>query len=346
MPFKHALILGGVPSLFMFISTCVGLGKEVPDDVSGALQHFAAGVLLCTVATELLPEIVNAEGLVENLAAFLGFFSGVAVLILLGMFSPDVHGDHKEDDTPETVDNDDNDILQHFDDSAPTPGQRQQLRQMKFVIAGRKFRQRQFLRSSMKRSMSLSSLPLLTEGEPLIDPRNNKSSPDYTAVEGSSDEAREPKPKEEEPKQFPLAFVLAIAIDSSLDGLLIGIASAAGPSAGPMMSASLSVEMSFLGLTLATNLYGQPLPKAATGSLVGPVCLLLAAGLGGAMADVLGLYPAASVGMMSFGASALLFMVAEELLLDAHEDGEHVWWVDLQLYTGFFASIMAGKFAR
>lgn len=71
---------------------------------------------------------------------------------------------------------------------------------------------------------------------------------------------------------------------------------------------------------------------------------MVAAGLGGALAKTLSHSPVAMVGMLSFGSSALLFMVAEELLLDAHEDGEHVWWVDLQLYTGFFASIVAGKF--
>lgn len=74
--------------------------------------------------------------------------------------------------------------------------------------------------------------------------------------------------------------------------------------------------------------------------------VVLAAGLGGTLADTLSHNPVAFVGMQSFGASALLFMVAEELLLDAHEDGEHVWWVDLQLYTGFFSSIIAGKFVR
>ena len=36
-------------------------------------------------------------------------------------------------------------------------------------------------------------------------------------------------------------------------------------------------------------------------------------------------------------------MVAEELLLEAHEQGDHVWWVDLQLYIGFFVSILLGK---
>ena len=97
---------------------------------------------------------------------------------------------------------------------------------------------------------------------------------------------------------------------------------------------------------------------------------MVAAGLGGALARTLSHSPIAMTGMLSFGTSALLFMVAEgrslfvcfqldisskvlsfptimcveELLLDAHEDGEHVWWVDLQLYTGFFASIIAGKF--
>lgn len=89
MPFQRAMLLGMVPSFFMLTSTYIGLGKEVPEDMSGAMQHFAAGVLLCTVGTELLPQIVNAKGWAENTAAFIGFFLGVAVLILLGMFAPE-----------------------------------------------------------------------------------------------------------------------------------------------------------------------------------------------------------------------------------------------------------------
>jgi len=45
-----------------------------------------------------------------------------------------------------------------------------------------------------------------------------------------------------------------------------------------------------------------------------------------------------------FGTSALLFMVAEELLLEAPEDGEHIWWVNVQLYTGFYWGFMSTKF--
>merc|ERR1712238_96096 len=118
-------------------------------------------------------------------------------------------------------------------------------------------------------------------------------------------------------KALPLSFLAAIVVDSFMDGFLIGITGAAGPGATIIMAGSLSVEMSFVGLTLATACHGMPYAKAI---------------------------PAVLAGIMGFGTSALLFMVAEELLLEAHEDGEHVWWVDVQLYTGFYWGFMSTKF--
>ena len=71
----------------------------------------------------------------------------------------------------------------------------------------------------------------------------------------------------------------------------------------------------------------------------------MGAAVGGLLSTTLSENPVLFAGLLSFGTSALLFMVAEELLLEAHEDGgDHVWWVDLQLYTGFYASVMLGKF--
>jgi hypothetical protein len=61
------------------------------------------------------------------------------------------------------------------------------------------------------------------------------------------------------------------------------------------------------------------------------------------VADALSHDPVSLIGLMSFGTSALLFMVAEELMLEAHKEGDHVWWVDPQLHVGFFASLMVGK---
>ena len=71
----------------------------------------------------------------------------------------------------------------------------------------------------------------------------------------------------------------------------------------------------------------------------------MGAAIGGMLASMLLDHHALFTGLLSFGASALLYMVAEELLLEAHEDDgdHHVWWVDLQLYVGFWASVMLGK---
>lgn len=42
--------------------------------------------------------------------------------------------------------------------------------------------------------------------------------------------------------------------------------------------------------------------------------------------------------------AALLYMVAEELLVSAHEEGEeHVWWIDLQVFVGFLLALIVAK---
>merc|ERR1719254_484481 len=110
-----------------------------------------------------------------------------------------------------------------------------------------------------------------------------------------------------------------------------------------LSSLAPSVEMAFLGLTLSMGLKGQGKAKSIAAAFVGPLGIVLGATLGGLLADALSSNPIYLTFLLSFGTSALLFMVAEELLLEAHEKGEHVWWVDLQLYTGFYASIVMGK---
>ena len=50
--------------------------------------------------------------------------------------------------------------------------------------------------------------------------------------------------------------------------------------------------------------------------------------------------------IIGIGTSALLFIFAEDLLLEAHEEhGEHVWLVDVQLYTGVHWGFMSTKFS-
>jgi len=162
----------------------------------------------------------------------------------------------------------------------------------------------------------------------------------------SSDDSTKAKSKDKAMDVvLPMSFLAAIVVDSFMDGFLIGITGAAGPGATIIMAGSLSVEMSFVGLTLATACHGMPYSKSIPAAPAGPIVLVVGAVVGGLVTTVVEGDPALMAGIMGFGTSALLFMVAEELLLEAHEDGgEHVWWVDVQLYTGFYWGFMSTKF--
>jgi len=344
------ITLSSVPAAAMLLFTFAGLNTTVSPTIAGALQHFAAGVLLCTVGTELLPAMVGAEGWKENFAAFIGFFSGVAVLIALGVIMPDTELDIVREDDVEQVPVDGQEDEQQDDatisaaaaaaasEAVPTTAPRSSSLSPSMAAPCKRdsiFGRRTSIKTAFHAAQEVSSSISKVADAAIYESETGHASTTSTSTSRCSTS-----------KPFPTALILAVAIDSLMDGLLIGIAVAAGPSAGPMMSASLSVEMSFLGLTLATALQGQSAKKAIPAAFLGPLAIVGGAAIGGFMAYQLGHDPVLLVGMLSFGTSALLFMVAEELLLEAHEGGgEHLWWVDLQLYTGFFASVVAGKFA-
>jgi len=331
-----AVELGGFPALLMLLFTVIGLKIRTDPILVGALQHFAAGILLSTIAIELLPEMMNAKGLEENLASGVGFFMGVAVLIGLGVLLP-----QEQDDNGQEGAGEEKQAVEALESSQEHSPLCQSLRNRQQSFKSEAF----CCACATERALEAELLPMNAirseEGSTLDDEQSSSASPSDVTGAMNLEETLSEKTSVD---SFPTALVTAIAIDSALDGLLIGIAIAAGPSTGPMLSASLSVEMSFLGLTLAAALYGQSLSQSLPAAVLGPAVLLLGAFAGGALATTLANSPVLLAGLLGFGTSSLLFMVAEELLLEAHEEGEHVWWSDLQLYTGFFASILASKF--
>lgn len=308
------IILACIPSFFMLCMTVVGLGIKVPSDVAGALQHFAAGVLLSAISTELLPTLVAAQGFHENLGLTIGFVLGMALLIVLGMILPEGEEEDDDDgDEPEA-----SSLITRSMRKTSSKRKTSGLKTQGYAI------EKNYLDKVTKEETEANDESPATEHHALLGGTSTSSTTS--------------------PKPFPAAFLVAVIVDSFIDGLLIGIAAAAGPSAGPMMAGSLSVEMSFVGLTLATALHGMPLRRSIPAAIVGPVTLIVGASCGGLLSGALQAQPALFAGMMGFGTSALLFMVAEELLLEAHEDGgHHIWWVDLQLYVGFYASFMSTK---
>lgn len=116
----------------------------------------------------------------------------------------------------------------------------------------------------------------------------------------------------------PVAMLGAVGIDNLVDGLVLGLAFVAGEKAGILLTVALTLEVLFLGLTVTVELRETIASRVRVIAIVFGLSLLLP--LGAAVAMPVALLPApVIVGFLSFGLMALLYLVTEELLAEAHQ---------------------------
>lgn len=138
---------------------------------------------------------------------------------------------------------------------------------------------------------------------------------------------------------LPVLFLTAVAVDLLIDGLLIGIAFLANQQSGVFIALALTFEIFFLGLsTVGTmNQKGiEPLVKVVTSFLLAAL-IPIGALLGQGIFSWLPHYWLIEV--IAFGIAALLYLVVEELLVDAHEI-EDTPWVTGMFFIGFLMIVL------
>ena len=129
-------------------------------------------------------------------------------------------------------------------------------------------------------------------------------------------------------------LLAAVGIDILIDGLLIGVGFAAGERVGTLLVVALTLELLFLGLSVAASLGERGASRGQSILTVAGLSLLVIVGamLGGTLFQGLSGLPLEI--MLSFGAAALLFLVTEELLVEAHEVRETPW-ITSAFFLGF-----------
>lgn len=121
---------------------------------------------------------------------------------------------------------------------------------------------------------------------------------------------------------LPMGLLIAMGIDLLIDGLLLGVGFAAGNKEGILLSIALALEVFSLGLAIAlacskSNVSGKKV-----------VFILVILGITFFIGAVLGITLLSGLSqemlelVLSFGLAALLFLVTEELLTEAHEEKE------------------------
>lgn len=145
---------------------------------------------------------------------------------------------------------------------------------------------------------------------------------------------------------LPMQLVVPVTMDCFVDGFLIGITSSISFSAGIILALANCLEMGFLGMAYSARLV------KCTGSsyfvrtiaLYGPPLLMWASAcVGAALGDATKALSAVFIGMVAFGSVSLLFLVCNELLIEAREaqgDDER-WWISAMVFLGIYIVLMA-----
>lgn len=127
-----------------------------------------------------------------------------------------------------------------------------------------------------------------------------------------------------------IGLLLATFIDVAMDGFIIGAGIAAGGTTGMILALGLSIELLFLDLALTSETirgWRIILVSALLGTTVFGFAFLGNYLLAGSSPAVIG-------GVLAFSVAALLYLVTEELLIEAHEVEEKNIST-LVLFSGF-----------
>lgn len=136
----------------------------------------------------------------------------------------------------------------------------------------------------------------------------------------------------------PAGLVTTVGVDILIDGLVLGLGFAAGAKAGMLLMIALSLEVVFLGLALANALTDSGWKAARVVAVAAGLMVLLPLGALMAM-PVSAMSPAVVTGFLAFGLVALLYLVTEELLVEAHKTPDRPWITAL-FFAGFLILLL------
>jgi ZIP family zinc transporter len=140
--------------------------------------------------------------------------------------------------------------------------------------------------------------------------------------------------EEKKKHKLPVGLAAAAGVDTFLDGAIISAGFSTGAQLGTLLAIALALELFFLTLSVGVE-FRKGQFKAWQGLAVtsGIACLLLAGALGASI-----LFGEASEDtlavVLAFGAAALIYLIAEELLVETIQAEESIFST-VMLFSGF-----------
>ncbi|HEU4601672.1 MAG TPA: transporter [Steroidobacteraceae bacterium] len=134
---------------------------------------------------------------------------------------------------------------------------------------------------------------------------------------------------------IPLGLLVVTGVDLLIDGIVLGIGFAAGERTGVLLGVALTLEVLFVSLAVSSAMGDARVGRVAAALAPAGLALMLTLGAGVSRYLFSDLSPFAFAILLGIGLVALLYLVTEELLVEAHEVEETVWTT-----SAFFAGFL------
>jgi zinc transporter, ZIP family len=142
--------------------------------------------------------------------------------------------------------------------------------------------------------------------------------------------------KEKSKGKMPVGLAAAAATDTVIDGAIIGAGFSTGQQIGVLLAFVLAVELFFLTLSVGSEFHKGKSKRWAGIAITSGIAVLLILGF---LAEQFLLKDASTATIaivLSFGAAALIYLVAEELLVESIQAEENLFSTAM-LFAGFLA---------
>lgn len=147
--------------------------------------------------------------------------------------------------------------------------------------------------------------------------------------------------EEENKSGLSMTYLMTLGIDLGVDGFLVGIALAVAKSGGSILAIAIAIEVLAIGLAFGATAGTRGMVTLFIGVVFGAI--LLASGIAGFLLAG-SLQGGLLVAVISFGCAALLYLVVEELLADAHKQGDSTIG-SMLFFVGFGIGILMASLA-
>jgi ZIP family zinc transporter len=140
--------------------------------------------------------------------------------------------------------------------------------------------------------------------------------------------------KEKERRQLPVGLAAAAAVDTLIDGAIISAGFSSGQELGGLLTVALSLELFFLTLSVGSEFHKHKSKRLAGIVATTGIALLLIIGALIAFVLLRGVPETTVAIVLAFGAAALIYLIAEELLVASIEAEESLFSTAM-LFAGF-----------